>query len=87
MSWAKQLRSQHPTLLIRAASSFLPHIVEPAVKAKGKANEYLDDALGVDSVLECLGRWAQGKDEKDPLVVAVVGLVNVGRFHVFPLCF
>jgi hypothetical protein len=76
-SWATWLRSQHPTLLFRAASSFLPLVVEPIAKGKRKADECFDDALGVDSVLECLHLWAKEKGGESLLTVAVVGLTNV----------
>jgi nuclear GTP-binding protein len=52
-------------------------------KAKAKAKERADDGLGVDSILTCLGQWAQEKKENESLVVAVVGLTNVGFSFVY----
>jgi hypothetical protein len=74
--WAKELRTWHPTLLFRSASSLLSAVAEPLVKGKEKANDLDKDALGVDSILECLGQWAQEKGGEQPLTVVVVGLTN-----------
>ena len=74
-AWAAYLRAEYPTLLFRAASSFLPH--DPT-KGKGKEKEPLDDAWGLDALYVLLGRWAREKAGDDgPLHVAVVGLANV----------
>ncbi|KAJ6567276.1 hypothetical protein DFH09DRAFT_1314392 [Mycena vulgaris] len=83
-SWATYLRAQHPTLTFRAASSFLPAGPELVIKdvkekGKGKAKVPSDNALGADSVLECLGEWAEQKKGDKPLCVAVVGFTNVGK--------
>ncbi|KAG5645776.1 hypothetical protein DXG03_005313 [Asterophora parasitica] len=80
-SWAAQLRSEHPTVLFRSASAFLPAGPEAStkVKGKGKAKAPADDGLGVDSVLACLGEWAKAKKGKKPLAVAVIGVTNVGK--------
>lgn len=53
--------------------------VNVKVKGKGKAKVTVpaDDAVGVDSVLEVLGQWAEEKNKKMPLTVAVVGITNV----------
>lgn len=45
---------------------------------KGKGKERADDALGVDAILVCLRQWSQAKSNDEPLVVAVVGVTNVG---------
>ncbi|EED77903.1 predicted protein [Postia placenta Mad-698-R] len=76
-SWATTLRAQRPTVLFRSASAFLPSSLEPS--GKGKGRECADDAWGCDSVLACLRRWAQEKEGEAPLVVAVVGVANVGK--------
>jgi nuclear GTP-binding protein len=82
VAWAKRLREERPTMLFRAASAFLPSADEGVGmgvngKRKGeKDGEREDDGVGVEGVLECLGRWAEGK-EGEALVVAVVGVTNV----------
>ena len=56
----------------------MPHeILQPSKGQKAKAKEPEDDAVGVDSVLACLGKWAQAKKGDGPLSVAVVGVTNV----------
>ncbi|KAF8505465.1 hypothetical protein F5888DRAFT_1791522 [Russula emetica] len=79
-AWAAHLRSEHPTLLSRAASSFLPPpVAHDPTKGKGKRKEPLDDAWGLDAVSNLLGHWAQEKTGEGPLHVAVVGLTNSGK--------
>lgn len=68
-SWTAYLRSEYPALLFRSATAFLPAGPEQVnVKAKGKGKGKVtvpaDDAVGVDSVLECLGQWAQEKKKR-----------------------
>ncbi len=76
-AWVAHLRLEHPTLLFRAASSFLPPpVTHDPTKGKGKSKEPLDDAWGLDAVSKLLGHWAQEKTG-GPLHVAVVGLTNV----------
>ncbi|KZT74532.1 hypothetical protein DAEQUDRAFT_197091 [Daedalea quercina L-15889] len=75
--WATTLRAEHPAVIFRSASAFLPTISETAGKGKGK--ERADDAWGVDGVTQCLSKWAQEKEGDDALVVAVVGVTNVGK--------
>ena len=80
-AWAAHLRAEHPTLLFRAASSFLPPVVKQGpAKGKGKEKEPSDDAWGLDAVYTLLGRWADEKAGDGPLHVAVVGLTNVRPF-------
>ena len=80
-AWAAHLRSEHPTLLSRAASSFLPPpVVHDPTKGKGKRKEPSDDAWGLDAVSNLLGHWAQEKTGEGPLHVAVVGLTNVRSY-------
>ena len=80
-AWAAHLRSEHPTLLFRVASSFLaPTVTHDPKKGKGKSKEPSDDAWGLDAVSQMLGHWAQEKTGDGPLHVAVVGLTNV-RSH------
>ena len=82
-AWAAHLRAEHPTLLFRAASSFLPPVIRYDLpKGKGKEKKPSDDAWGLDAVYTLLGRWAHEKAGDDPLRVAVVGLTNV-RFSPF----
>ena len=77
-AWAAQLRSEHPTLLFRVASCFLPPAVtHDSTKGKAKSKEPSDDAWGLDAVSQLLGHWAQEKTGDGPLHVAVVGLTNV----------
>ncbi|KAJ6510235.1 GTP-binding protein [Mycena vitilis] len=79
-SWTTYLRAQHPTLPFTVASAFLPagpELIKP--KGKGKAKVSAENATGVDSVLECLGEWANQKKGDMPLCVAVVGFTNVGK--------
>ncbi|KAJ7122840.1 hypothetical protein C8R44DRAFT_784667 [Mycena epipterygia] len=80
-SWATYLGAQHPTVPFRSASLFLPAGPELVIKekGKGKAKASSNDALGVDSVLERLGEWAEQKKGDKPLCVAVVGFTNVGK--------
>jgi nuclear GTP-binding protein len=76
-AWAAHLRSEHPTLLFRVASSFLaPTVTHDPKKGKGKSKEPSDNAWGLDAVSQLLGHWAQEKTG-EPLHVAVVGLTNV----------
>jgi nuclear GTP-binding protein len=84
-AWAAHLRLEHPTLLYRAASSFLPPpAAHDPTKGKGKRIEPSDDAWGLDAISNLLGHWAQEKTGEGPLHVAVVGLANV-RSYSFPL--
>jgi hypothetical protein len=86
-AWAAHLRSEHPTFLSRAASSFLPPpVAHDLTKGKGKRNEPLDDAWGLDAVSNLLGHWAQEKTGERLLHVAVVGLTSV-RSYSFSLLF
>ncbi|KAN0124508.1 hypothetical protein V8E52_002157 [Russula decolorans] len=79
-AWAAHLRSEHPTLLFRAASSFLPPpVAYDPTKGKAKRKEPPDDAWGLDAVSNLLGHWAQEKTGEGPLHVAVVGLTNSGK--------
>ena len=82
-SWSSYLRSQHPTFLFRSATSFLPENSvaqsQPQVKkGKAKAKVPTNDCVGGDSILACLAQWAKEKNGDEPLVVAVVGVTNVG---------
>ncbi|KAF8189693.1 GTP-binding protein [Pholiota molesta] len=84
VQWSTQLRNEHPTLLFRSATSFLPEPVVQAVpkikKGKGKAPKIpTTDAIGADSILSCLSHWAKEKEGDEPLAVAVVGVANVGK--------
>lgn len=90
--WSTHLRAQHPTLIFRSATSFLPEPpvqVAPKIKkSKGKAPKApTGDAVGADSVLSCLSHWAKGKNGTEPLAVAVVGVTNVHRQVCSPECF
>ncbi|KAL0951598.1 hypothetical protein HGRIS_008276 [Hohenbuehelia grisea] len=81
-AWANYLRNQHPTLLFRAASAFLPEGPEALAqqsKGKAKASARHDNAIGADAVLECLKTWAAEKQGDEPLAVAVLGLTNSGK--------
>ncbi|KAH9963235.1 P-loop containing nucleoside triphosphate hydrolase protein [Russula dissimulans] len=79
-AWAAHLRSEHPTLLFRVASAFLPPaITHDATKGKVKGKEPPDDAWGLNAVSTLLGLWAQEKTGDGPLHVAVVGLTNSGK--------
>uniref|UniRef100_A0A8H7Y2E5 CP-type G domain-containing protein n=1 Tax=Psilocybe cubensis TaxID=181762 RepID=A0A8H7Y2E5_PSICU len=82
-SWSQQLRTQQPTLLFRAASSFLPEasavVSQSLKKGKGKAKVPADDAIGLEPILTCFAEWAKEKKTGEPLVVAVVGITNVGK--------
>lgn len=44
---------------------------------KGKGKARADDAVGIDSILSALEKWASEKKGEEPLVVAVVGVTNV----------
>ncbi|KZT12640.1 uncharacterized protein LAESUDRAFT_766146 [Laetiporus sulphureus 93-53] len=76
-SWVQSLRGQHPTVLFRSASAFLPSTAEDV--GKGKEKERADDAWGVKSVDALLRQWAEEKTDDEPLVVAVVGVTNSGK--------
>ena len=78
-AWAAALRAEHPTVLFRSGSAFLPSadVALAPVPVKGKGKERADDALGLDSVLSILEKWAGEKTGDEPLAVAVVGLTNV----------
>ena len=75
-AWAKHLRKQHTTFFFRSASSFLPKTPLNDPKAKGKAKESVNDAIGADVLLKYLGHCA-GTVQSETLQVAVVGLTNV----------
>ena len=72
--------------MFRSATPFLPEgptMLDPIVKkvkGKGKAKVSLDDALGAESVLNCLSQWAKEKKKEEPLTIAVVGVANVRLF-------
>jgi hypothetical protein len=72
-------------VLFRAASAFLPGADEAVgVGGRGgqkeeKGGRRADDGVGVEGMLECLGKWAEKKEGED-LVVAVVGVANVSAF-------
>ncbi|TFK56257.1 hypothetical protein OE88DRAFT_1652921 [Heliocybe sulcata] len=77
-SWAKHVRADHPTFLLRSASAFLPS--NPSLAASsGKTKPPVDDGVGADALLEHLGRLASDRSGDEPLVVAVVGLANAGK--------
>ena len=46
-------------------------------KDKGKAKVSNNDALGAESVLNCLSHWAKEKEGEEALNVAVIGVANV----------
>ena len=82
-AWSERLRTEHPTLLFRSASSFLPE--EQALQnfpstRKGKGKAPVDDALGAESMLSCLSELSKAK-RAEKLAVAVVGLTNVWRAY------
>jgi hypothetical protein len=75
------LRSEHPTLLFRVGSSFLPPpVTYNPKKGKGKSKEPSDDAWGLDAVSKLLGQWALEKMDDGLLHAAVVGLTNVRSY-------
>ncbi|THH14866.1 hypothetical protein EW146_g5518 [Bondarzewia mesenterica] len=78
-SWTKHLRNEHPTLLFRSASSFLPSADDTPIHKKTKGKELMNDAWGAEPVLAVLGKWAQEKGGTDSLEVAVVGATNSGK--------
>ncbi|KDR74391.1 hypothetical protein GALMADRAFT_250307 [Galerina marginata CBS 339.88] len=81
-SWTQHLISQHPTVLFRSATCFLPapSTPEPQIKkGKGKSKVPVDDALGADSLLACFAHLAREKKGDEPLAVAVIGVTNVGK--------
>lgn len=96
VAWSKELRAQHPTLLFRSASAFLPEgfvpqsaaTSMPASKGKAKARHLPSDAQGSQSVIKFLTHWAKEKtnNKSEPLAVAVVGLTNVrlSLYAIFP---
>ncbi|KAG5637321.1 hypothetical protein H0H81_005014 [Sphagnurus paluster] len=79
--WADYLWSYHPTVLFRSATAFLPTSPEITSngKGKGKGKAPVDDGLGVESTLACLGEWAKKKKGDKPLAVAIVGIANAGK--------
>ncbi|KAF8826404.1 hypothetical protein HHX47_DHR5000063 [Lentinula edodes] len=81
VAWTSALRKQQPTFPFRSASSFLPGnpLAQLNTKGKGRAKNPVDDALGGDAVLECLGHWAAEKENGSSLTVAVVGVTNTGK--------
>lgn len=83
MSWAAHLRKEHPTVLFRSATAFLPEGPEPIIKAKGKGKSKppTEDGVNVDATLSLLGKWAKAKKGSKPFSVAVVGLTNVTTFN------
>ncbi|KZV71396.1 hypothetical protein PENSPDRAFT_630282 [Peniophora sp. CONT] len=75
--WAAHLQTNHPTVLFRSATAFLPPVLgAPAQKAKPTTPA--TDAWGTDAVRKQLEQWATEHGEK-PLKVAVVGLTNSGK--------
>ena len=76
-SWTKHLRQNHPTLLFRAASSFLPNALDATIPRKGKGKEPASDGWGVEATLALLEKWSQNETGSDPFEVAVVGATNV----------
>ncbi|KAJ3849726.1 GTP-binding protein [Lentinula lateritia] len=81
VAWISTLRKQQPTFPFRSASSFLPGnpFAQLNTKGKGRAKNPVDDALGGDGILECLGHWAAKKENGSSLTVAVVGVTNTGK--------
>ncbi|KAJ3892586.1 GTP-binding protein [Lentinula edodes] len=81
VAWISALRKQQPTFPFRSASSFLPGnpLAQLNTKGKGRAKNPVDDALGGDAILECLGHWAAEKENGSSLTVAVVGVTNTGK--------
>lgn len=79
-AWATTLRQQHPTVLFRSASAFLPAL-EPS-SDKGKSKVRSDDAVGASVAISALQKFAEKKAGDEPLVVAVVGFTNV-RFSFY----
>jgi nuclear GTP-binding protein len=47
------------------------------IKDKEKAKVSNNDAIGAESVLNCLSQWAKEKEGEEALNVAVVGVANV----------
>jgi nuclear GTP-binding protein len=85
VAWAAHLRKEHPTLLFRVGSSFLPSAAtHEQTKGKGKSREPSDDAWGLDAVSQLLGSWAQEKTSDEHLHVAVVGPTNVRSYFSSP---
>jgi nuclear GTP-binding protein len=82
-AWAAYLRTQHPTLLCRSATAFLPPRPDMKVHPTGKwkIKVPVDDGLGIDSVLAYLSGQARTKSDGKPLAVAVLGLTNVRFLH------
>ncbi|TFK74472.1 hypothetical protein BDN72DRAFT_833399 [Pluteus cervinus] len=77
-AWLKCLRQDAPTFPFRSASAFLPPSYDqskPSSKSKGSFN----DAVGLGPLLEQLKQWATSATADKPLVIAVVGLTNVGK--------
>ncbi|KAK0498306.1 P-loop containing nucleoside triphosphate hydrolase protein [Armillaria luteobubalina] len=70
-AWAAQLRSQHPTVLFRSASAFIP-----------QESCRLTTAIGVDALLKALLPWTKKKKGGESLVVAVSGFTNAGKSSV-----
>ena len=68
---------RRPVFLFRSASLFLPAADQVVFKPKSDVHYRPDDALGRDAIVECLNMWEAQKVGTDPLVVAVVGVVNV----------
>ncbi len=80
-AWVKHLRGEHPTVLFRSASAFVPAEVECRKLEKGKGKVPLDNAVGVESLIKLLGEASQKKNGDGPLAVAVVGFTNVSDIH------
>ena len=80
---AGYLRTEQPALLFSSASSFLPEgqTSQPSPqpkKPRGKAKTPVNDAVGADSILSCLSKWAKQIGHDEPLTIAIPGVVN---FH------